>query len=141
GYYTIDFIDHADGYRDQNVAFIIVRSSDKSGDILVELSTNTYQAYNKWGGYSFYESAFVGDRAQVISFNRPTPPDFFEYEYYFVLWLEKLAASRGLKIDYVTNFDVCRDPEFAAKYKLFVSGSHNEYWSKEEFDALYGGIF
>jgi hypothetical protein len=141
GYYTIDFIDRADGYRDQNVAHIVVTNPDKNGDILVELSTNTYQAYNKWGGYSFYESAFVGDRSQMISFNRPTPPDFFEYEYYFVLWLEKLADSRGLKIDYVTNFDVYRDPEFAAKYKLFVSGSHNEYWSKEEFDALYRRIF
>jgi hypothetical protein len=112
-----------------------------TGDILVELSTNTYQAYNEWGGCSFYTSAFIGDRAQVISFNRPTPPDFLEYEYYFVLWLEKLAASENLNIDYATNFDVFRDPQFATKYKLFISGSHNEYWSKEEFDAVYRRVF
>jgi len=141
GYYTIDFIDKRDGNRDLNVAFIVVTNPNKSGDILFELSTNTYQAYNQWGGYSFYESAFVGDRAQMISFNRPTPPDFFEYEYYFVLWVERLAAEQKLKVDYATNFDIHRDPEFAAKYKLLVSGSHNEYWSKEEFDVVYRRIF
>jgi len=141
GYYTIDFIDARDGNRDQNIAFIVVTNSKKDGDIVVELSTNTYQAYNAWGGCSFYETAFVGDRAQMISFNRPTPPNFFEYEYYFVLWLEKLAAERKLKIDYVTNFDIHRDSQFASKCKLLVSGSHNEYWSKEEFDAVHRRIF
>jgi hypothetical protein len=141
GYYTIDFVDAADGQRDLNVAYIIVINPGKSGDILVQLSTNTYQAYNAWGGSSFYESGFIGDRAQMISFDRPTPPDFFIYEYYFVLWLEELAAEHKLKVDYVSNFDVYRDPTFVKGYKLFVSGSHNEYWSREEFDAVYHRIF
>ena len=68
-----------------------------SGDILLELSSNTWQAYNEWGGYSFYSSDFVGTNAQTISFDRPTAPDFFDYEYYLVLWLERFAAERGLK--------------------------------------------
>jgi hypothetical protein len=127
--------------RDLNVAYIIVTNPGKSGDILVQLSTNTYQAYNAWGGSSFYESAFIGDRAQMISFDRSTPPDFFMYEYYFVVWLEELAARHKLKVDYVSNFDVYRDPAFVKSYKLFVSGSHNEYWSREEFDAVYHRIF
>jgi hypothetical protein len=139
GYYTIDFI--SEGRRDLNIAFIVVTNPRRSGDILVELSTNTYQAYNAWGGASLYTSAFAGDRAQMVSFDRPTGPDFFEYEYYFVLWLEELAALENLKVDYATNFDVHRDPTFAGQYKLFVSGSHNEYWSKEEFDAVYRRIF
>jgi len=58
-----------------------------------------------------------------------------------VLWLERLAAMENLKIDYATNFDIYRDPAFAEKYKLFISGSHNEYWSREEFDAVYRRIF
>jgi hypothetical protein len=141
GYYTIDFIDDADGQRDLNVAFIVVTNPKKSGDVLVELSTNTYQAYNAWGGASLYQTAFTFDRAQMVSFDRPTPPDFFEYEYYFVTWLEQLGAAEGLKIDYVTNYDIYRDPTFVESYKCFVSGSHNEYWSKEEFDAVYRRIF
>ena len=141
GYYTVDFIDDADGQRDPNVAYIVVTNPAKSGDILFQLSTNTYQAYNQWGGSSLYESAFVGDRAQMVSFDRPTPPDFFEYEYYFVLWLEKIAAEYNLTIDYATNFDVYRDPALVERCRLFISGSHNEYWSKEEFDAVYRRIF
>jgi N,N-dimethylformamidase beta subunit-like protein len=141
GYYTIDFIDRSDGNRDSNVAYIVVTNKDRSGDILVQLSTNTYQAYNEWGGYSFYACDFVGSHARMISFDRPTPPDFFEYEYFLVLWLERLAAELGLTIDYATNFDIHRDPAFTQHYPLFISGSHNEYWSKEEYDAVYRRIF
>lgn len=141
GYYTVDFIDRSDGYRDLNVAYIIVTNKDRTGDILLELSTNTYQAYNEWGGYSFYSCDFVGTHSRMISFDRPTPPDFFEYEYFLVLWLERLAAELGLKVDYATNFDIHCDPAFTQRYRLFISGSHNEYWSKEEFDAVYQRIF
>jgi hypothetical protein len=141
GYYTVDFIDDSDGHRDQDVAYIVVTNPDKSGDVLIELSSNTYQAYNGWGGASLYETAFTFDRAQMVSFDRPTLPRFFRYEYYFVLWIERLAAAENLKVDYATNYDLYRDPAFAEKYKLLVSGSHNEYWSKEEFDAVYRRIF
>jgi hypothetical protein len=141
GYYTVDFIDDADGHRDLDVAFIVVTNPDKSGDVLIELSTNTYQAYNAWGGASLYDTAFTFDRAQMVSFNRPTLPGFLIYEYYFVFWLERLAAAENFKVDYATNYDLYRDPAFAEKYKLLVSGSHNEYWSKEEFDTVYRRIF
>jgi hypothetical protein len=141
GYYTIDFIDSSDGHRDTNVAHIVITNKDRSGDILLELSTNTYQAYNEWGGYSFYTCDFVSTHARMISFDRPSAPYFFEYEYFLVMWLERLAAEVGLKVDYATNFDIHCDPTFTQKYRLFISGSHNEYWSKEEFDAVYRRIF
>src|SRR5919199_2515771 len=105
GYYTIDFVDERDGNRDLNVAYIVVRPSDEPLDILVILSTNTYQAYNAWGGTSLYESPFKGDWGHMVSFDRPTPPDIFLYEYFFVLWLERLAGRKGWKIGYASNFD------------------------------------
>jgi hypothetical protein len=141
GYHAIDFVHDADGFRDPNVASIVATDRGRSGDILLELSTNTYQAYNEWGGYSLYVSDFVGTNAQTVSFDRPTAPDFFRWEYYLALWLERYAAERGLKVDYATNFDIYRDPTFAEKYRLFVSGSHNEYWSLEEFEAVHRRIF
>jgi hypothetical protein len=52
GYYTIDFVDDLDGLRNVNVAFIVVTERDRSGDILLALSSNTWQAYNEWGGAS-----------------------------------------------------------------------------------------
>jgi hypothetical protein len=140
GYYSVDFVDEADE-RDSDVTYVVVTNPRRSGDVLVVLSTNTWHAYNAWGGYSFYESAFLGDRAQMISFDRPSSPAFFEYEDYLVRWLEKIAAENRFQIDYATNFDVHRDPASVDRYRLFISGSHNEYWSKQEFDALYRRIF
>ena len=141
GFYAVDFVHAADCRRDANVAFIVVTNPEKSGDVLVWLSTNTYQAYNEWGGYSLYASSFVGDRAQMVSFDRPTPADFFSYEYYFVLWVERLAAVHRFRVDYATNFDLHRDAGFAENCRLLVSGSHNEYWSKEEFGTVHRRIF
>ena len=143
GYYTMDFIDRFDGHRDLNVAYIVLTNKQKTGDILFELSTNTYQAYNEWGGYSFYDCDFVGTHARMISFDRPTDQTltFFAYEYFLILWLEQLSAELGLKVDYATNFDIHRDPGLTQLYRLFISGSHNEYWSKEEFDSVHQRIF
>jgi hypothetical protein len=140
GYHTMDFIDQADGQRDLNVAYIVVTSPDPT-DILVGLSTNTYQAYNAWGGASLYVSAFTGDRAQMISFDRPTPPDFFEYEYFLIMWLERLAAEYGLSVGYASNFDIHRAPQMVEACRLLILGAHDEYWSKEEFDNVYHRIF
>lgn len=141
GYYIIDFVRSDNGHRDLSVASIIVTNPSRSGDMLFKLSTNTYQAYNTWGGHSLYSSAAFGDKGHMVSFDRPTPPAFFEYDYYLVLWLEKLAARDHLQIDYTSDFDVHRDGTLVSDYALLVSGAHDEYWSKEEFDHFYKRIF
>jgi hypothetical protein len=140
GYYTFDFV-VAGGDRDINVAYIVVTNPQSSGDVLLELSTNTYQAYNAWGGHSFYQSDFIGSRGQMVSFDRPQTADFFKYEYYLVTWLEKLAHEHKFKVDYATNFDIYKKSAFVQQYPLLISASHNEYWSKEEFDTVYDRIF
>ena len=141
GYYTIDFVDAADGHRDLNVAFIVVLPPTPKVDILIILSTNTFQAYNAWGGYSFYDSLFAEDWGQIVSFDRPTPPDFLEYEYFLVQWLEAVAARRGWTVGYATNFDIHCERELSQDCRILLSGCHNEYWSKEEFDHVYERIF
>src|SRR5262249_17921294 len=141
GYYTMDFVDDQDGITDLNVAYIVVRPLDGPVDVLVGLSTNTYQAYNAWGGSSLYESPYEGDWGQMVSFDRPTPPDFFEYEYFFVVWIERLAMQRGWNVGYASNFDIHSDRSLSQSCRLFVSGCHNEYWSKEEFDYIHERIF
>ena len=44
-------------------------------------------------------------------------------------------------MDYITNFDLTRDASWAEKYPLFIVLGHNEYWTKEEFDAVEKRIF
>ena len=141
GYYTIDFVDSVEVRPDPNIASIIVTDPDRHGDVLIWLGTNTYQAYNGWGGSSLYECALTGEQAQMVSFDRPTPATFFAVDTYLVHWIEKLAAERGFKVSYASNFDMHRDAAFAENYRLLISSSHNEYWSKEEFDTVHRRIF
>jgi hypothetical protein len=135
GYYTIDVVGK-DGKRDANVAFMVVVDDVAAGDIIVKLSTNTYQAYSKFGGHSFYEATKFGEQGAIVSFDRPTYPAFFEYEYYYIVWLEELARKENLRISYITDFDLHSNGSLLDNYKLFISLGHDEYWSKEEFDAV-----
>ena len=140
GYYIVDIIGD-DGKHQDNVAAIIVRPTKRTGDILVKVSTNTFQAYNRWGGSSFYNSALFNDKAPMVSFDRPTYPAFEDYETYFVAWMEKYAQEKGLEVGYIGDFDLHSDPAIMDGYKLFVSQGHDEYWSKEMFDAVENRIF
>lgn len=142
GYYTFDFV-NTQGVRNKDIAYIVVTPSEKSGDVLVKLSTNTYQAYNNWGGSSLYHhnSPLNGRRAHVVSFDRPTRSQFFTWEYFFVLWLEELSRQKGFSVHYATDFDIHQDARFTSNYKLVVSVGHDEYWSKEEFDHFYERIY
>ena len=49
---------------------LVVRSSEP-GEIAVVLSFNTYQAYNSWGGASFYNGFDGLPQAPRVSFLRP----------------------------------------------------------------------
>ncbi|MDA2929913.1 hypothetical protein MYX84_08205 [Acidobacteria bacterium AH-259-O06] len=137
GYYTIDFVD-SDGRRISEVAYIVVLNPQQDGDIVVLVSTATYQAYNQWGGFSLYSGALGGtDKTTMVSFDRPTISQFHTWEFYYVIWVE----AQGYKVDYITNFDLYRDRAWAEKYPLFIVLGHNEYWSKEEFDYVEKRIF
>jgi hypothetical protein len=140
GCYYGDVVEQTTAVRDVKACFWVVRNPARSGRILVRLGTNTYQAYNDWGGHSLYPNDDDENRGLIVSFDRPTPPSFWEYDVFMVNWLESLAASVG-GVDYATNFDVHSDPAILDPYALVITGSHDEYWSKEEFDAFWKRIF
>ena len=156
GYYSVDFIE-PDGKRHSDIAFVIVTAPEPDADVLVKLATATYQAYNRWGGHNMYTCttpgtieggtlcAFEADlstnRGDIVTFDRPTTSEFWEWEYFFVLWLEQLAREKGFSVAYATNFDLTCEPAFISNCKVLVSVGHDEYWSKEEFDRTYDRIF
>ena len=150
GYYSADFVSDISSpregqpgsFRDAHIAQIIVRPARPRGEVLVKLGTNTYQAYNDWGGFSLYTGGRDEmARGPMVSFDRPSPPGFLEYEIFLVRWLEDLAHRDGFRVDYASNFDVHVDPSLLPAYRLVICGSHDEYWSKEEFDAFEQRIF
>lgn len=141
GCYSVDAVEEVTGVRDVRVVQFLVRNPARPGRILLRLGTNTYQAYNTWGGHSLYPSEDASQKGAMVSFDRPCPPSFFEYDVYLVAWLEDLAARTGLGVDYASNFDVHAEPAILDRYDLVICGSHDEYWSGEEFDAFERRIF
>ncbi|MGB0580286.1 MAG: N,N-dimethylformamidase beta subunit family domain-containing protein [Limisphaerales bacterium] len=115
--------------------FFVVRSAHpgKNTKILLQLSANTYNAYNNWGGLSLY--GYHG-RANVqghrVSFDRPSRSQFGNWELHFVRWAEK----NGYRIDYAVNSDLEFHPEILQHYRLVLSLGHDEYWSAPMRDNL-----
>ena len=150
GYYLVKLHDAATA-TESYVTFV-VRDDASTAPILVQASTNTWEAYNTWGDASLYGS-FGADRKYIaktrrayrVSYDRPYDVtirgtknygagDFFSWEYDFVRW----AESRGYNMTYTTNVDVSLRGEELKRHRLFVSLGHDEYWTGQERDAVEG---
>lgn len=115
--------------------FFVVRAAQpgKDAKTLLQLTTNTYNAYNSWGGYSLYRfNSRDGDRVNHVSFHRPILSRVHEWELPFIQWAER----NGYALEYAVNSDLEVRPELLGKYKLVVSVGHDEYWSGPMRDTL-----
>jgi hypothetical protein len=139
GCYYADIVEQTTATRDVKAFSWIVTNPRRSGRVLCRLGVATYQAYNPWGGHSLYPNDDDEARGLIVSFDRPTPPSFFEYDVYLVQWLEGLAGLGG--VDYASNFDVHYDPSLVDRYPLVITSAHDEYWSDVEFSAFERRIF
>jgi len=116
-------------------AFFVVRAAEpgKSSKILIQLCTNTYNAYNNWGGHSLYafhaRNKLQGHR---VSFDRPPRSQFSQWEQHFITW----AEANGFPLEYAVNSDLEFRPEMLQAYKLVLSVGHDEYWSTPMRDNL-----
>ncbi len=110
----------------------IVRNDARASDILFQTSDTTWQAYNSYGGSSFYTGGANG-RAYKLSYNRPfntregvTRRDFyFASEYAQVRFLER----NGYDVSYATGVDSDRYGANLRNHRVFLSVGHDEYWS------------
>jgi hypothetical protein len=125
--------DDGGGTTGANGIIFVVRDDTGASDLLFQTSDTTWQAYNRWGGASFYGADGEGSsegRAYKISYNRPildlTGQDqFFWAEYPMVRWLE----SNGYNVSYTTDVDTDRFGNELLEHKVFLSVGHDEYWS------------
>jgi hypothetical protein len=142
GYYQV-LLRTSDG-KAKGEAFFVVRPArpGRVPRILIQLCTNTYNAYNRWGGSSFYGGPKgVGRR---VSFERPylgfLPEENFtntysgwrRWEQPFVEWAERA----GYHLDFAVNSDLEFHPEVLKGYRLVLSVGHDEYWSWPMRDNL-----
>jgi chitodextrinase len=123
--------DGANTGRASHIVFV-VRDDSSNSDILFQTSDTTWQAYNSYGGNSFYTGSPAG-RAYKVSYNRPfntrsvdNGQDWlFNAEYPMVRWLE----ANGYNVSYFTGVDSDRLGNLINNHKLFLSVGHDEYWS------------
>ena len=135
GYYEMTMTAGAGDNSPKSTLFFIVRNPDpESGSgILLQLSTNTYNAYTNWGGHSLYayhdRDGLQGHR---VSFDRPLSSQYQKWELPFVRW----AEQNGYQLDFAANSDLEFRPELLKSYRLVLSVGHDEYWSSPMRDHL-----
>jgi len=125
---------------------LCVRDDASESAVLVMHSVTTWQAYNRWGGYSLYYGNKGGaltytqnpaggtydDRARIVSFDRPYSgdwaagaSDFIGNELPVIFHAEQL----GLDVSYWTDVDLHEQPSLLANHRALFSLGHDEYWS------------
>jgi hypothetical protein len=104
----------------------------------------TWQAWNYYGGYDYYQGLGscppdvypVCNRARVVSYDRPYAAEdgsgnFLGLEYPLVRW----AEQRGLDVTYATDLTVQEHPGYLLRHKVLLSLGHDECWSLDERQA------
>jgi hypothetical protein len=113
---------------------LIVRSASARGQTLLMHAPATWQAYNRWGGYSLYAGGdgAYGTRSLAVGFDRPYDTNgaekFLVYERAAVVLAERL----GIPLAYTTGVDVHRDPSVLEGASAVISLGHDEYWTTEQ---------
>ena len=138
-------------------AFFVVRA-DSFGDALLVLSTSTWNAYNTWGGQSFYTGGHVTSPMRPLQPGFLTKADPYRHRIArFKDWREEDARSfaaagydgwsmaagwanwemlfvrwaegRGYKLSYAVSQDLDQHPDLLDGYSAYISVGHDEYWS------------
>ncbi len=138
GIYVANLLDEDDrpGRWGSYIFFIVTEDEPGStADILFQVATNNWQAYNEHGGWSLY----TDPRAVRITFDRPykrcdprTSCQELKWESPLARWLE----SEGYTVEYAASEDIHSDPTLLFNYKLFLIVGHDEYWTKEARDNI-----
>jgi hypothetical protein len=135
GYYAARF---PTGLGTRQIVFVVrAANPGLSSHIVVVSPTNTWQAYNQFGGKSVYDSLSTnGQRAHVVSFLRPYLDNsglgrYPIWEQTFVDWMT--AENRPFEV--ITDDDLA-DPSILSAYRVVVLAGHAEYWTLEARQTL-----
>ena len=113
-----------------------VRPAAPQHSVAVVIPTNTYNAYNTWGGHDQY-TAGQGGVQRVITMMRPstttttTGDGVISHTLFHDLFLLQWMTSQNIAFDCYTDLDIdATGPTWLPSYKAVVLLSHNEYWSE-----------
>jgi hypothetical protein len=137
--------DPAQAYWQSYVVFVV--RDDRPADILLQVSDNTWQAYNRWpdnDSVYTHPKGTEGPWADV-SFDRPYAKyaqiyenpqsvgsgEWLCFEFPMAYWLEQ----HGYDVTYCSNSDMIT-PDRALKCKAFLSVGHDEYWDIRQYESV-----
>lgn len=161
GFYLI-LLEDSDGNKAD--AFFVVRPSTAT-DAMFVLSTSTWNAYNTWGGLSYYTGG------HIVSPMRPLQPGFLAkadphrhriarfkdwnredarafvaagYDEWSMaagwanweILFARWAESQGYNIGYAVSYDLDQHPNLLDGYPAYISVGHDEYWSAGMRDTV-----
>lgn len=132
--FRLDAHDAGNNVVAQQYVPLTVRTPNNRDRVVVINAVTTWQAYNRWGGYSLYDApdGKKAHRSRAVSFDRPYQAqtmagagDFL----YFELPLLRFAEQHGYQLGYATDLDLHADPHLLDGARAMVTLGHDEYWS------------
>jgi len=148
GYYSIILENEKNEFK---IPLVIKSNMKPENKILIIASSNTWHAYNTWGGASFYNCDPIDTctanpkHAKILSFNRPIEHKQYENKgiqrYDGHLFGAELGLAHWLqreKYNYsvISDFDLHNNSTVLNGYDIIMLNTHPEYWSANSFDAL-----
>lgn len=119
-----------------------VRPAAPQHPIAVIVSTNTYNAYNTWGGHDQYTVGQDGVQ-RVVTLMRPSMTTttsgngFINHTLFHDLFLLQWMTSQNIAFDCYTDMDVdATGQTWLPSYKAAVLLSHSEYWTDTARDNI-----
>lgn len=131
--------------NEQSYIPLTVWDPQSTAAYLVKNSVFTWQAWNPYGGYDYYQG--IGNcppnvyplctRARIVSYDRPYgygqgAADFLDLEAPLV----RLMEQHGLDVTYVTDMTIQDHPTLVANHRMVLSLGHDECWSLVERNAV-----
>jgi hypothetical protein len=136
GYYALK-LRSRDGW--ETLVPYIVSSRSARGTVALVAPVTTWQAYNRWGGYSLYEGPEGGSRSWAVSFDRPYNGATGANDYRTAAFpIVALAERLGIRLSYFTNIDLHLSPGVLEGARGYVSLGHDEYWTTTMRDVVEG---
>ncbi|HET9967085.1 MAG TPA: N,N-dimethylformamidase beta subunit family domain-containing protein [Streptosporangiaceae bacterium] len=110
---------------------LVVASAAGAGKTVIVHAPATWQAYNRWGGYSLYqgEDGSYGTRSLQVSFSRPYEGDGASRFMIYERAVAVLAERTGIPLAYTTGPDIERDPAVLRGATAICALGHDEYWT------------
>lgn len=120
------------------VPFIVRAPASRHSAILVQASTNTWEAYNAWGGRSLYYPDQQGLVDNHVSFDRPydVMPMSDASEQRFELPLLRFLEREGYDVSYQADSDTDAHPGSLREHRLVIVSGHDEYWTQGQRNAF-----